>query len=86
MAEKVYQVVLYDTAFDHCYEYLDIHRTREGAIKHIKDMGYKEVHVSSGEKDTWYMESDYYKEGETYSFTDVYDEPEAIIKEYELKD
>lgn len=84
---EVYQVVLYDTAFDHCYEYLDIHRTREGAVRQIKDMGYKEVHVNrGGEIETWYMESDYYKEGGTYKFAEVYDEPEATIKEYELMD
>ena len=50
-------------------------------------MGYKEVHVNRrGNIETWYMESDYYKEGGTYKFTEVYDEPEANIKEYELMD
>ena len=86
MADKVYQVVLYDTAFDHCFEYLDIHRTREGAVRQIKDMGYKEVRITEGDQDTWYMESDRYREGGTYKFSDVYDEPEALIKEYDLKD
>ena len=33
-----------------------------------------------------YMESDRYREGGTYEFSDVYDEPEALIKEYDLKD
>ena len=56
MADKVYQVVLYDTAFDHCFKYLDIHRTREGAVRQIKDMGYKEVRVTEGDQDTWYIE------------------------------
>ena len=86
MADKVYQVVLYDTAFDHCFEYLDIHRTREGAVRQIKDMGYKEVHVTEGDRDTWYMESGRYREGGTYRFSDVYNEPEALIREYDLKD
>lgn len=86
MIDKVYQVVLYDTSFDHCYEYLDVHRTREGALRQIRDMGYREVHVTDSDEDTWYMKSDRYDEGGTYSFTEVYDESEALIREYELKD
>lgn len=86
MIDKVYQVVLYDTAFDHCYEFLGIHRTREGALRQIRDMGYQEVHVTDGDKDTWYMKSDRYEEGGMYRFSEVYDRPEAMIKEYELKD
>ena len=86
MTERVYQVVLFDNAFDHCYKYLDVHRTRDGAVRDIKDMGYQEVYIRDSERDIRYMKSDRFKEGGTYRFSDVFDEPEALIEECELRD